>query len=68
MLSDRTPGTTWTVQRMLDLHGRGNRYALIAERGEHRYVFLRGVTVQEMKLVIASLCDMIQMGFIPVIK
>lgn len=76
MLSERT-GTKFTVLRVpMQIDGKMVwRYALNAERGEHMRFFFFGAqmgdryhNINDMKRTLATLVDMIDMGFLPVVK
>jgi hypothetical protein len=75
-LSELT-GTKFTVVREEQIYSNQifqpsviTRYRLRAEIGVHTRTFgtYRGLTANEMKFYISSICDMIEMGFVPVSK
>lgn len=66
-LSEMT-GTTFAVERG-PVENRVRMYCLTAQRGSVKYVFQasrQGVPVGEITAWLASICDMVNMGFIPV--
>ena len=62
-------GTTWGVLRTKAPSGKSYRYSLVAQKRHgsqiFQHVFARDKNVGEMKMLIATLLDMINMGFIP---
>lgn len=69
-LQTLTPGTEWEVIR----RPQARRYILKASRSDGAHLFFRsfggwqGLTYSQALLIVASLCDMVSMGFIPVAR